>query len=232
MFNNQRIHNDSVLVEVGIDICHRKLYDDIKTLLIFIYRETIYDNTWRLEEKISTPKDTEKDHCEMERRDGDMAWSDPHPRRAAHKWRDGDNCRVSPQGSEGAELPLDHLAQGPSTAKQAQKVWLWKLERCAYERAGWLQETDSILKGSAHDLMHSECECKGLNFKGTQIRSICWSWRASCRSSSQVELLWKYRCWQQPLLRSHLGTRTLLWQPALPSPHSALLVQSAYLSTR
>ena len=61
MFNNQRIHNDSVLVEVGIDICHRKLYDDIKTLLIFIYRETIYDNTWRLEEKISTPKDTEKE---------------------------------------------------------------------------------------------------------------------------------------------------------------------------
>ena len=45
MFNNQRIHNDSVLVEVGIDIFHRKLYDDIKTLLIFIYRATIYDNT-------------------------------------------------------------------------------------------------------------------------------------------------------------------------------------------
>lgn len=29
MFNNQRIHNDRVLVEVWIDICHRKLYDDI-----------------------------------------------------------------------------------------------------------------------------------------------------------------------------------------------------------
>lgn len=45
MFNNQRIHNDSVLVEVGIDIFHIKLYDDIKTLLIFINRATIYDNT-------------------------------------------------------------------------------------------------------------------------------------------------------------------------------------------